>query len=184
MKLPRQCRSQTRLPTPVCLKQLQDAPLRHPASLTGCTLRPNTDRKFCHSSTVKFDCCAVRWAASRYRGMKLVAALVVSIALSGSAVAGNPRSELRSERRDTAASQRRVTCSSCERDGHGRIRRNAAARRAFQREHPCPSTGAKSGPCPGYVVDHLLPLKRGGADEPSNMQWQGTAEGKAKDRVE
>jgi hypothetical protein len=28
------------------------------------------------------------------------------------------------------------------------------------------------GACPGYVVDHVTPLKRGGADKPSNMQWQ------------
>ena len=79
--------------------------------------------------------------ASRYRGMEFLAALVVCIAMSGSAVAGNPRSEPRSERRDSAASQRKGTCSSCERDSHGRIRRSAAARRAFLRENPCPSTG-------------------------------------------
>ena len=34
---------------------------------------------------------------------------------------------------------------------------------------------------PGYVVDHVIPLKRGGADAPWNMQWQTIAEGKAKD---
>jgi hypothetical protein len=27
-------------------------------------------------------------------------------------------------------------------------------------------------------------LKRGGADEPANMQWQTPAEAKAKDRIE
>jgi len=36
----------------------------------------------------------------------------------------------------------------------------------------------------GYVVDHVVPLKRGGPDRPDNMQWQTTAEGKAKDKVE
>jgi hypothetical protein len=25
---------------------------------------------------------------------------------------------------------------------------------------------------PGYVVDHIVALKRGGADHPGNMQWQ------------
>jgi 5-methylcytosine-specific restriction endonuclease McrA len=24
---------------------------------------------------------------------------------------------------------------------------------------------------PGYEVDHIVPLSRGGADKPSNMQW-------------
>jgi len=36
----------------------------------------------------------------------------------------------------------------------------------------------------GYVVDHITPLKRGGADSPSNMQWQTKADAKAKDKVE
>lgn len=50
--------------------------------------------------------------------------------------------------------------------------------------NPCPSTGATSGACPGYVIDHVTPLKRGGADAPTNMQWQTTAEAKAKDKWE
>ena len=55
---------------------------------------------------------------------------------------------------------------------------------AFQRSHPCPSTGKTSGACPGYVIDHVVPLKRGGADAPGNMQWQTTAAAQAKDKVE
>lgn len=62
--------------------------------------------------------------------------------------------------------------------------RSSAARSAFQRQHPCPSTGRTSGACPGYVVDHVRPLKRGGPDSPSNMQWQTIEAAKAKDRVE
>jgi hypothetical protein len=34
------------------------------------------------------------------------------------------------------------------------------------------------------VVDHVVPLKRGGLDAPSNMQWQTIADAKAKDRIE
>jgi hypothetical protein len=67
---------------------------------------------------------------------------------------------------------------------HGRIRRSRAARAEFEREHPCPTTGRTSGACPGYVVDHVKPLACGGADAPSNMQWQTVAEGKAKDKWE
>ena len=37
---------------------------------------------------------------------------------------------------------------------------------------------------PGYVVDHIIPLECGGADSPSNMQWQTIAEANAKDRTE
>jgi hypothetical protein len=33
-------------------------------------------------------------------------------------------------------------------------------------------------------VDHVAPLKRGGADDPSNMQWQTIEDAKAKDRSE
>jgi len=67
---------------------------------------------------------------------------------------------------------------------HSSRLRDPEQRRAFQRSHPCPSTGRKSGACPGYVVDHIKPLKRSGPDRPSNMQWQTKAEAKAKDAVE
>ena len=50
------------------------------------------------------------------------------------------------------------------RDSHGRIKRSEVARRDFERHYPCPSTGKTSGACPGYVIDHVVPLKRGGAD--------------------
>lgn len=49
---------------------------------------------------------------------------------------------------------------------------------------PCPSTGKTAGACPGYVVDHVVPLERGAVDDPSNMQWQTLEDAKAKDRVE
>lgn len=70
------------------------------------------------------------------------------------------------------------------RDSHGRIKRSVAAKDAFKGEHPCPSTGRASGPCPGYVIDHVKPLACGGLDDPSNMQWQTVASGKAKDKWE
>jgi hypothetical protein len=74
--------------------------------------------------------------------------------------------------------------SSVERDSHGKIRRSKAAREAFMRSHPCPANGNTHGSCHGYVVDHVKPLECGGADDPSNMQWQTSAEGKAKDATE
>jgi hypothetical protein len=70
------------------------------------------------------------------------------------------------------------------RDKNGRIERSEHAKDEFKKSHPCPSTNKSSGSCPGYVIDHVTPLKRGGADDPSNMQWQTTADAKAKDKVE
>jgi hypothetical protein len=62
--------------------------------------------------------------------------------------------------------------------------RDPAQRAAFMHQYPCPSTGKTKGRCPGYVVDHVKPLCAGGADRPSNMQWQTREEAKNKDRME
>jgi 5-methylcytosine-specific restriction endonuclease McrA len=78
--------------------------------------------------------------------------------------------QARSQPRDEAARQR--------------THRNTSERRRFQSWHPCPSTGKPAGACPGYIVDHVVPIKRGGADVAENMQWQTVSEAKAKDRVE
>jgi len=75
-------------------------------------------------------------------------------------------------------------CAGCARASNGRIARSPQAKRAFRKLHPCPATGRTSGACPGYVIDHVVPLKRGGADAPDNMQWQTSAAAKAKDKIE
>jgi len=62
--------------------------------------------------------------------------------------------------------------------------RSGAARSEFVRNNPCPATSQAKAPCPGYVVDHVVPLCAGGPDIPSNMQWQAVAEAKIKDREE
>ncbi len=64
------------------------------------------------------------------------------------------------------------------RDEHGRIVRSSTARHEFMVQ-----TGYPHGR-PGYVIDHVVPLKRGGSDTPANMQWQTTEEAKAKDKWE
>ena len=59
-----------------------------------------------------------------------------------------------------------------------KTKRSASASADFMRQTDYPK-GRK-----GYVVDHIVPLACGGADEPSNMQWQTAAQAKAKDKVE
>lgn len=49
--------------------------------------------------------------------------------------------------------------------------RSRAVRAEFQRQTPCPSTGAKRGACPGYQADHVQPLCAGGRDAADNLQW-------------
>lgn len=96
--------------------------------------------------------------------------------LVASVVVAQPRSAARSQPRDVAHRQRAGAKLPA-------TPRSTAARRAFQESHPCPATGKTAGTCPGYVVDHIVPLKRGGSDSPSNMQWQTVSEAKAKDRI-
>ncbi len=65
-----------------------------------------------------------------------------------------------------------------ERDSKGRYVRSSSAKRKFMKESGFPKGR------PGYVIDHIKPLKEGGCDCPANMQWQTIAEGKAKDKWE
>ena len=85
---------------------------------------------------------------------------------------------------DARHAHRRRAYAGVERDARGRTARDPHAKEAFRRTHPCPSTGKKYGACPGYVVDHIRALKHGGADDPSNMQWQTRGAAKAKDKWE
>lgn len=57
-------------------------------------------------------------------------------------------------------------------------KRSEAEKDAFRRQ-----TGFPHGRS-GYVVDHVRPLACGGADAPSNMQWQTVEAAKLKDKTE
>lgn len=78
----------------------------------------------------------------------------------------------------TSGHSTKTSVAGVRRDTHGRIARSGAAKHDFMKQ-----TGYPDGR-PGYVVDHRIPLKRGGADTPSNMQWQTRAAAKAKDKIE
>lgn len=62
--------------------------------------------------------------------------------------------------------------------------RSYAAKAEFKRANPCPATAKPRGPCPGWEIDHITPLKCGGDDLPSNMQWLTVSDHKEKTRQE
>lgn len=62
-------------------------------------------------------------------------------------------------------------CGTPVRDAHGAIVRSQAVLHAFQRLHPCPSTGKTTGACPGWALNHVIPLACGGCDAVSNLDW-------------
>ena len=75
------------------------------------------------------------------------------------------------------------------RDASGKIIRRADVLRAFRDLYPCPATGQPRGACPGWNIDHVIPLSCGGCDAVSNLQWlpveiKRCAGDKCKDRWE
>lgn len=62
--------------------------------------------------------------------------------------------------------------------------RSKAAIAEFKKLEPCPANGNRYGPCPGWQIDHITPLKCGGVDAPMNMQWLTVEDHKAKTRRE
>lgn len=94
----------------------------------------------------------------------------------GSSTSGRPSTAPAAAR---VARPRPTYCATCKRDGDGTIHRSEAAKDRFQRQNPCPVTGKTSGPCPGYQIDHKIPLSKGGADAPANMRWLSEQQHKA-----
>lgn len=41
----------------------------------------------------------------------------------------------------------------------------------FRQLYACPSTRKNTGACPGWAIDHVIPLDCGGVDAVYNMQW-------------
>lgn len=53
----------------------------------------------------------------------------------------------------------------------GSILRRADVLAAFRKVHQCPSTMLFTGTCPGWQMNHVVPLACGGADAVWNLQW-------------
>lgn len=62
-------------------------------------------------------------------------------------------------------------CGPPERLANGNIKRRSDVLTAFKRAHPCPVNGQTSGSCPGWQIDHIIPLVCWGCDAVSNLQW-------------
>ena len=65
-----------------------------------------------------------------------------------------------------------------------KIPRSRAAIAEFKQTQPCPANGNRYGPCPGWQIDHVVPLKCKGDDAPANMQWLTVEDHKVKTRRE
>ena len=107
-----------------------------------------------------------------------------STARSSSSKSSSSKTESRS-RKSSSSSPKKSRVSSvpkkstaAQRNIDGKIKRSASARYQFLKQTGYPK-GRK-----GYLVDHIIPLECGGADVPSNMQWQTVQAAKMKDRTE
>lgn len=49
--------------------------------------------------------------------------------------------------------------------------RSAQVTTAFKKQWACPATNSHVGACPGWAIDHIIPLACGGKDAVWNMQW-------------
>ena len=134
-----------------------------------------------------------RRAGQGYRGVAVLVVLLLALLGQGAVAATFGHVAISAGREfGSAAAQARHAAGEWHRQAvrarrsrcYGCSHRSGPAKRRFKRQQPCPSTGRSTGRCPGYVIDHIKPLKRGGADAPGNMQWQTKEAAKAKDRWE
>jgi hypothetical protein len=132
---------------------------------------------------IRGRCAAIRLIRRSVHMRLAIALLFLIYHASGQSVVAEPdrtvqvRSYVRKDGTVVAAYTRAAP-------GTGTASRSTSARRAFQAQQPCPSTTARTGPCPGCVADHVEASACGGIDAPENMQWQSVSEAKAKDKWE
>ncbi|MBV5337562.1 MAG: HNH endonuclease [Deltaproteobacteria bacterium] len=68
----------------------------------------------------------------------------------------------------------------CAQIAEAKIPRSRYAIAEFKQMQPCPANDNRYGPCPGWQIDHVIPLKCKGPDRPDNMQWLTVKDHKAK----
>lgn len=63
-------------------------------------------------------------------------------------------------------------CGEPVRNADGTIHRRSDVITAYRKLHPCPSTGLHTGACPGWSINHTIPLAVGGCDAVVNLSWE------------
>lgn len=105
--------------------------------------------------------------------MKLAAFLAWALALFFFALVWRSIAQSPAARPDALTEIRE--CGPPARDAKNKIIRSQAVRRAFQKIHPCPSTGSRDvyDGCPGWEMNHVLPMGYGanGCDAVWNLDW-------------
>ena len=62
-------------------------------------------------------------------------------------------------------------CGEPVRNADGTIKRRSDVLTAYKKFHPCPATGLSTGICPGWQMNHIIPLASGGCDSVTNLAW-------------
>ena len=62
-------------------------------------------------------------------------------------------------------------CGEPERTASGRIKRDPVVLRQFAKVFPCPEPQEGIPGCPGWSIDHVIPLATGGCHTAVNLQW-------------
>jgi 5-methylcytosine-specific restriction endonuclease McrA len=85
----------------------------------------------------------------------------------GHSSGSTPRSSSSASRHRSALSggRKSIQREGCPRDSRGKIKRDPKAPSELKRTNPKPPG------CNKCEVDHIVPLSKGGRDEPSNRQW-------------
>ena len=116
--------------------------------------------------------------------IRILLAILLALSL-GAVVPAEARTQSHSPKsHSVAAPKAPKAVTGVKRDANGKIARSSSAKNAFKKQQPCPANDNSKGACTGFVIDHITPLKRGGADNTSNMQWQTKSAAKAKNKVE
>ena len=95
----------------------------------------------------------------------------LALALLGLAVIAQPKAEAHDRKPKSQALIEYRYCGTPKRGADGRIKRRSDVLRAFKARYNCPSTGEPTGSCPGWAIDHVIPLSVGGCDTVINLQW-------------